>query len=228
MTTYPHVEGRAVAPLKSKRFEELQLGGPRYTTSQVNSAHLANEGDMISHQCRLACAIACSEAIGFMRTVTTCETGSALRCCAPSLPSSEGDDVRRICCTWMLDDEDLGARERIYRGVIPVISLPHWKNTLVMRIAKARHACHSQAHQHSSGAIPVWSTKRTIVDILGITSKVRPRTPQRGSFRSSGQGLEACNGIVHNGFNCASAVENPAGVNTRLEMHVLIVERVLQ
>ena len=54
-----------------------------------------------------------------------------------------------------LRDEDLRVVDAVDRGVVVVRSLPDWRDTQIVGVPEATHACESKAGQHRPGTVCV-------------------------------------------------------------------------
>mmetsp|Transcript_1108 Transcript_1108/g.4620 ORF Transcript_1108/g.4620 Transcript_1108/m.4620 type:complete len:200 (+) Transcript_1108:84-683(+) len=136
----------------------------------------------------------------------------------------EGENIGRVCRTWVLHDEYLGASERVHRRVVAMGLPAHRKDPVLVGVPGARHAGGDQAHEHPSRSI--WarrSTKGTGGHILGIPGEVGAAAPDGGTCGAGGQRLEALDGIAHDGVRVSGAMEEPASVHAgdKLETHGL-------
>merc|ERR1712087_847847 len=61
---------------------------------------------------------------------------------------SKRDEICWVCTTWMLDDVNLRAGERIHGTIVAVWLLSEWQDTAVLRAAQAWHPGPEQAHKH--------------------------------------------------------------------------------
>mmetsp|Transcript_91046 Transcript_91046/g.257328 ORF Transcript_91046/g.257328 Transcript_91046/m.257328 type:complete len:267 (-) Transcript_91046:668-1468(-) len=146
--------------------------------------------------------------------------------------SSESYHIRGVRCTRVLHHVDLRIRHRVHRGVEPVRRPAKREDTLLARIPEARQTRRQQAHQHPPGAIgrrpPPGQVEAAVRHVLGIAGEVCARTPEGLVLRARGERLEARHRVADDRVKLTGAVEGPAGVDTGLEPHALVLQRSAQ
>mmetsp|Transcript_58099 Transcript_58099/g.147378 ORF Transcript_58099/g.147378 Transcript_58099/m.147378 type:complete len:315 (+) Transcript_58099:356-1300(+) len=114
--------------------------------------------------------------------------------------------------------------------MIAVRLLAEREDTALLRVTKAWHAGHHQAHEHSPGTIGCrLPAKAPVCHVPCIAGKIRPGAPQGGPSCARGKGLEAGNGVADDRIDgrCVGAMEAPRGMHPWLEQHPLVLDRPL-
>mmetsp|Transcript_35763 Transcript_35763/g.100498 ORF Transcript_35763/g.100498 Transcript_35763/m.100498 type:complete len:308 (+) Transcript_35763:289-1212(+) len=141
----------------------------------------------------------------------------------------EGDEVRWVRAAWMLNDIDLRAAHGIHGAIVAMRLLPERQDAAVLRAPQARHPGPEQAHQHLLRPVTRRrGTKVALRHVLGVAREICARAPQRGVLRARGERLDARHGVGDDGVHLGRAVERPARVHARLELHPLVLERAAQ
>mmetsp|Transcript_41734 Transcript_41734/g.108681 ORF Transcript_41734/g.108681 Transcript_41734/m.108681 type:complete len:288 (-) Transcript_41734:668-1531(-) len=145
--------------------------------------------------------------------------------------SRKGDQICRVGCTRMLRYENFWTGKGIDGTSVAVRPLPEWQHALVARIAQARDANREKAHEHLPAAVAsLVATELALRHVLRVAREVGSGAPQRRVARARAEGLESGHWVADDGLDGArcGAVEGPAGVDTGLEPHALVLQRSAQ
>mmetsp|Transcript_138614 Transcript_138614/g.360271 ORF Transcript_138614/g.360271 Transcript_138614/m.360271 type:complete len:246 (+) Transcript_138614:17-754(+) len=135
----------------------------------------------------------------------------------------EGDHIRRISCSRVLDDIDLRIGDAIDRRIISVSAVPNGQNTSVRGAPKAWHARHELAEEHLPASVWQRVAKATVVTILGVACKVGAGTPERCRPGAAHEWLESGDRVGDDLLYSTGAVEGPLGVQARHKRQALVL-----